>query len=239
MATYLYQKLPRFIQNIGALHPRVAKMKTQFGPSFHKAVLVKDAKKIAPFLNSPLAINETTEAYFKKAYAEASEPKVHPLDIFMRVDRQTWLSDECFIRSDYASMAHGIELRVPFVDTDVVRLADQISPWAKTLPHEGKRIIRHAYRQYLPPHLYAEPKRGWLSPAAKWFRDPVIGNFAREVFSNGYYAGLSEVFDWDAVRRLLDAHINKEGYYLYPLWNILVLQIWAREHGLEYNKEED
>lgn len=152
----------------------------------------------------------------------------------MEVDRQTWLPDECFLRSDYASMAHGVELRVPFVDLDVVALSDRISPWKKTWPHEGKRIIRHAYRSYLPSHLYHEPKRGWLSPAAKWFRDPVINAYVREVFSSKYYSGLDGLFDWDKVQMLLNDHVEKRGYYLYPLWNILALQVWARKRRVVY-----
>ncbi len=177
-------------------------------------------------------MNGITTAFFDAEYAKERGNTLHPLATFMRVDRRTWLPDECFIRSDYASMAHGVELRVPFVDTDVVHLSDQISVWRKTLPHKGKRIIRSTYRPYLPAHLYGEPKRGWLSPAAKWFRDPAINDFAKHVFSSGYYDGLDGVFDWGAVQRFLDDHVEKRGYYLYPLWNILVLQIWARKNKM-------
>jgi asparagine synthase (glutamine-hydrolysing) len=127
-------------------------------------------------------------------------------------------------------MAHGLELRVPLVDIDVVKCANKVSIWKKVLPYEGKRIIRSTYKKYLPPYLYSQPKRGWLSPAAKWFRDPVINSFAKEVFSSSYYNGLDTLFDWEKVQTMLDAHIEKRGYHLYPLWNILVLQIWAREH---------
>jgi asparagine synthetase B (glutamine-hydrolysing) len=121
---------------------------------------------------------------------------------------------------------------VPFVDTDVVNCANAISIWKKVLPHEGKRILRSAYKPYLPSYLYHQPKRGWLSPAAKWFRDPVIHDFAQELFSSGYYSGLDGLFDWNKVNALFDAHVEHRGYNLYPLWNILVLQIWARAHNL-------
>ena len=152
----------------------------------------------------------------------------------MRVDRSTWLPDECFIRSDYASMAHGLELRVPFVDPDVVQMSDHVSIWKKVLPHEGKRIIRETYRPYLPKHLYGQPKRGWLSPAAKWFRDPVINQLVTNVLSPEYYDGLSELYNWSAIQTLLRDHVDKKTYALYPLWNLLVLQIWARKNGVRY-----
>lgn len=235
MAAYMYQKLPQYIQALGAsLHPRVAKLRTPFGPAFHKAVLIKDQKKIHPFLNVPREINTTTIKYFEELYAQEKWRGMHPLDVFMHIDRYTWLPDECFIRSDFASMAHGIELRVPFVDTDVVAYADTLSIWKKTLPHEGKRIIRETYKKHLPTHLYGQPKRGWLSPAAKWFRDPNIGAFAREVYSSGYYNGLDGLCNWGHIQKLLQDHVDKKAYYLYPLWNILVLQIWAREHKITW-----
>jgi asparagine synthase (glutamine-hydrolysing) len=236
-AAYLYQKLPHVLQRVGGMvYPRAGKLSTPFGTPLHKALMIKDEKKIQPFLLRDFDINTTVTHYFDEAYALMNTEGRHPIDTFMHVDRYTWLPDECFIRSDYAAMAHGIELRVPFVDLDVVALSDAISIWKKTLPHEGKRIIRSTYKPYLPSHLYHEPKRGWLSPAAKWFRDPVIHAFAKEVFSSGYYSGLDGVFDWKSVQNLLDAHVNKKGYYLYPLWNILVLQIWAREHGIISNR---
>ncbi len=231
MAAYLYQRLPDFIEKIGSIvSPRIGKLSTPFGTPLHRALMVKDEKKIASFLARPLPINADLQKYFDALYTNTSKERRHPLDVFMEVDRNTWLPDECFIRSDYASMAHGVELRVPFVDIDVVRLSDEISVWKKTLPYEGKRIIRKVYKKYLPSHIYGQPKRGWLSPAAKWFRDPVINRLVKEVFSSSYYSGLDGVFNWDVVQVLLDDHVEKRGYYLYPLWNILVLQIWARKN---------
>lgn len=232
MGAYLYQTLPLSLQHLGArMSPRVGKLATPFGTPLHRALMVKDEKKIRPFLTRDISINASTTEFFNAQYAKVGNIQ-HPLDTFMQIDRHTWLPDECFVRSDYASMAHGIELRVPFVDTDVVSLSDQISVWHKTLPHEGKRIIRHTYKKHLPPHLYNQPKRGWLSPAAKWFRDPVINVFIRDTFSSAYYNGLDSLFDWEAIQTLLFDHVEKRGYYLYPLWNILVLQVWARAHGV-------
>jgi asparagine synthase (glutamine-hydrolysing) len=237
MGAYLYQQLPKFLQRGGAfVSPRMGKLSTPFFTPLHRALMVKDEKKIAPFLVHPLSINKEVTEYFDTLYAHTGKEGLHSVDVFMNVDRRTWLADECFIRSDYASMAHGLELRVPFVDTDVVHMADQLSVWKKVLPHEGKRVIRHAYKKYLPPHVYREPKRGWLSPAAKWFRDPVINAFAKDVFSSGYYDGLDGLFDWKNVHELLDAHVEKRGYYLYPLWNILALQVWARKNGVMSKK---
>lgn len=237
MGAYLYQRLPRVLGNLGGMvRPRIHKLMTPFGPAMHRALMVKDEKKILPFLKGPHSFNDTIDSFFRDEYARETDAREHPLRTFMHVDRRTWLPDECFLRSDYASMAHGVELRVPLSDIDVVDMSDQISVWKKTMPWEGKRVIRHAYRPYLPTHLYTEPKRGWLSPAAKWFRDPDINAYANEVYSSTYYDGLSSLFDWERVRTLLLDHVQRRGYYLYPLWNILALQVWAREHKIVYRE---
>ncbi len=231
MAAYMYQQFPHFMQTLGGkISPRIGKLMTPFGTALHRTLMVKDEKKIRPFLSRDFSINQNVTRYFDALYDDPQFTGMHPLDIFMNVDRRTWLADECFVRSDYASMAHGLELRVPFVDIDVVALADRMSIWKKVLPHEGKRVIREVYKKYLPPHLYHEPKRGWLSPAAKWFRDPEINALAKNVFSSSYYSGLDSVFNWNEVQKLFDGHVEKRGYYLYPLWNIMALQIWARKH---------
>ena len=230
MGAYLFQKMPQFLQGLaGKLHPQIAKLRTPFPIPMHMRLMADDEERVSTFLSTTLPVNETVTQFLAHEY-ETVPRDLHPLDAFMLVDRKTWLADECFIRSDYASMAHGIELRVPLVDLDLVAYADSIPVWRKTLPYDGKRILKHTYRKHLPPHLYGQPKRGWLSPAAKWLRDPEIQRLVKEVFSSGYYSGLDMLFNWEAVREHLDTHVAKRGYYLYPLWNILILQIWAREH---------
>lgn len=178
-------------------------------------------------------MREETVDFFTQAYTSILET-LHPIDAFMRVDRATWLPDESLARSDRSSMAHGLELRVPLLDLDVVKYSDTIPVHLKTNPWKGKNILRHAYQGMLPEYLFHQPKRGWVSPGAKWLRDPEIMRFAREVLSSHYYSGISGV-NWVVVQKLLEDHIEKRGYYLYPLWNILVLQIWARKHNVTMN----
>ncbi len=129
-------------------------------------------------------------------------------------------------------MVHGIEFRVPLLDTDIVSYADTLSPWAKTSPFTGKKALRKTYREHLPEHLFRQPKRGWLSPGAKWLRDEQINPIVRAILSSEYYNGLDAIFDWNEIRRMLDAHCSGEKYAFHPLWSILILQIWARKNKI-------
>jgi asparagine synthase (glutamine-hydrolysing) len=132
-------------------------------------------------------------------------------------------------------MAHGLELRVPLLDLDVVTVADRIPDTRKVTPFEGKQFLRDVYRGHLPAYLFTEPKRGWVSPGAKWLRDPHVLDIVRSILSPSYYAGLAGLYDWKRVEALLDDHVEKRTYALYPLWNILALQVWARRFRINYH----
>ena len=158
---------------------------------------------------------------------------------FMRTDIQSWLPDESLLRSDKMSMAYGLEQRVPFLDHRLVEFADRI-PVAWKLGskgmgftnvgkhYQGKIILREALAEYLPEFVVRQPKWGWFSPAAKWLRGPMEPLF-REVFSESYCNGTRDLFDFNALQKMLDSHINKKQYALNTLWSVMTFQLWYRK----------
>lgn len=234
MAAYYYQQLPNWLQKLGArLNRKADKLSVPVGVPLHIALMAVSSSDVDRMTKDELGTTTAATAYLTALYNQAP-PNLHPLDVFMRADRFTWLPEESLARSDRSSMAHGLELRVPLLDLDVVKLADRISVYRKTNPWQGKNILRQAYKQHLPAHLFRQPKRGWISPAAKWMRDEEIKAQLHEVFSRSYYDGLSPLFDWNAVGGMLEEHVERRAYNLYPLWQALMLQVWAKRHGLLY-----
>lgn len=234
MAAYYYDKVPLVLRGLlNHVHPRFAKLNNAPGLPLHVSIMANKDAAIDSIFKNPQNSTEAVRKEFESFYKRAPHD-MHVLDQFMRVDRRTWLAEESLTRSDRASMAHGVEMRVPLLDIDVVRMSDQISPFKKTTPWTGKKILRNTYKDHLPSYLYNQPKRGWISPGAKWFRDPEIYKFTKEVFSSGYFSGLDGVIDWEAAHQMLDDHVEKRGYYLQPLWNMLVLQIWCRQEVVKY-----
>jgi len=232
MASYLFQKLPHVLQDtLGYAHPRIKKLGIQLGAEAHVSVMANKEKNITPYILPNLHPYTVARDHFVERYHKMTK-KHHPLDTFMYVDRATWLPEESLHRSDRTSMAHGLELRVPLIDLSVVTLGDQIPVSAKLSPFEGKKILRDTYRAHLPAYLFSQPKRGWVSPGAKWLRDPEILKTVEAILSPEYYSGLSELYNWSAIQTLLQDHVEKRTYALYPLWNLLVLQIWARKNAV-------
>jgi asparagine synthase (glutamine-hydrolysing) len=150
----------------------------------------------------------------------------------MQADRSLWLPDESLHSTDRASMAHGVEYRVPLLDQEVAMYADSFSVSQHLRFGKGKHMLWTAYKDKLPQHLFNQRKRGWLSPAAKWLRNPEVNSLVRYIMSDSYASNLSRLIDWTATERVLDQHCNQEVYALNPLWNILQLQAWAKAKGL-------
>ena len=234
MAAYLFQRLPDALQTLlHPLHPRFSKLSIPFQTPLHLSLMALEESLINGITKPNLSAMANCKTYFDTLYRTVPAD-MHPLEAFMWADRRTWLADESLLRTDRSSMAHGLELRVPLLDMDVVRLSHTISVYQKTSPWQGKKILRQVYRDHLPAYLFNQPKRGWISPGAKWLRDPVINAFVTEVFSSAYYDGLDQLFDWPALQRMLREHTAGDGYYRQPLWNVLALQIWAKKHNLVY-----
>ena len=154
----------------------------------------------------------------------------------MQADTKTWLINESLLRSDKLSMAHGLELRVPFLDNEVVDVAEHAHIYQKVGLFSTKKILKNAFRDRLPSYLFKQPKRGWFSPGAKWLRDPEIYEYAKTVLNMGYHPATDGLFDWEAVQLMLDEHVDGTKYNATMLWAILVFRMWAKEFNIIYEK---
>jgi asparagine synthase (glutamine-hydrolysing) len=233
LASWYLKKFPQLAQNTASLFSsQIQKLRVPFGTDFHMQVLGLKPSKYKELFRTDIDIT-TSHDFFAERYNAPLVSLLSPVDAFMRVDRESWLCDESLARTDRTSMAFGVEARVPLLDTDIVAYADSIVGHTKFKPWSNKKILRDAYRGHLPEYLFSEPKRGWLSPGAKWFRDPIIKKYVGEVLSSQYYGGLDAVVNWDEVQKMFAHHTDGGGYHLYPLWNILQLQVWAKKYNIK------
>lgn len=183
----------------------------------HRILNVNHSSPLASFYRSEY-FSGTTNASF--------------LDDMMRADLGSWLPDESLLRSDTMSMAYGLEERVPLLDNDLADFAHHIpSRYKVTLTHT-KKIFKDALRTRLPEHVFNQPKRGWISPGAKWLRRTEMQSYTHEVLDATYYAETSSLFNWDELQDMYASHIEKREYHLTPLWAVIAFQIWAKEYNV-------
>lgn len=216
--------VPAAIRSILSLHGALRKLDTPSGPERYKLFhFVKDEiiSRIAPSLDADSPSAKVSEALKDFGATDWA-------DQFMRLDRAWWLTEEALLRTDKMTMAAGLEARVPFLDNELVALADRVDSHEKVSLTGTKVVLKDAFRGRLPEYLYKEPKRGWFSPGAKWMRDKTFGAYVQETLSPSYTRATRDVFDWKVVQQMFEDHVERRRYNLPVLWNIAMLQMWAR-----------
>jgi asparagine synthase (glutamine-hydrolysing) len=149
-----------------------------------------------------------------------------PLARLQDVDIGTYLVDDLLVKTDRASMAHSLEVRVPFLDPVVAELALALPTSQKVLALAKKRLLRRAAAGLVPRAIVHGPKRGFSIPAAAWLRGE-LRPFARDLLSPGALRH-DGFFRPEAVTRLLDEHESGREDHSRPLWGLLCFQLWRR-----------
>ena len=149
-----------------------------------------------------------------------------PLARLQDVDIGTYLVDDLLVKTDRASMAHSLEVRVPFLDPVVAELALALPTSQKVLALAKKRLLRRAAAGLVPRAIVHGPKRGFSIPAAAWLRGD-LRPFARDLLAPDALRR-DGFFRPDAVTRLLDEHESGREDHSRPLWGLLCFQLWRR-----------
>jgi asparagine synthase (glutamine-hydrolysing) len=104
--------------------------------------------------------------------AAAAYPETAWLAAMRAVDRAVWLSDEALMKLDRIAMGHAVEARTPYLEPDVVALADALPANVLVSAHETKRILRAVARRHLPASYASAPKRGFPVPLTRLLDGP-------------------------------------------------------------------
>ncbi len=142
----------------------------------------------------------------------------------MFLDLVTYLSDDILAKVDRASMAVGLEVRVPMLDHRVIALAWQLPLAYKLGDGEGKRVLRRVLDRYVPRALVERQKMGFSVPLDQWLRGPLRPWAEALLSERALQAG--GVLDVARTRAVWSAHIEGRENRQYWLWHALMLQAW-------------
>lgn len=156
---------------------------------------------------------------FRRHLATAPD---HPLSRVQYLDYKTYLPGDILTKVDRASMAHGLEVRAPLLDPDLVRWMATLPPETKLRDGEGKHVFRQALGELLPHDVLYRRKRGFGVPLAAWFRGPLRGDLERRL----RHGSLPEtgLFDPAAVARLVAEHTGGRLDHSAALWALLMFE---------------
>lgn len=186
--------------------------------SFRQVVKSYLAKRM-PFgfkTASQMGIGLTSDFNALVAEFVASSPQ-HALKTALGVDRQVMLPSLQLMRVDRATMAHGLEARVPFLDATVIQMANGLGKDGFISNGETKFALREVARKYLPNKITNAEKRVFYVPIDRWIWGDVRGEFERRVSSSEI---LPEVLD---IKRLRN---NVHSLSPYQLWSLAVIDSW-------------
>jgi len=150
------------------------------------------------------------------------EPRRH-----FYVDLRTWLADDILVKSDTASMAHGLELRSPFLDTRLVERCAKI-PWRQKFDLTAtKKILRRSLRGSLPDELIGRPKSGFNSPVPYWLTGPLREGFLQTIRSPLFRTWFPDTTQIMECFRELEEHRRD---WSFALWGLFMFGLWGEVH---------
>jgi asparagine synthase (glutamine-hydrolysing) len=138
----------------------------------------------------------------------------------------TYLPGDLHTKVDRAAMLHALEVRAPFMDTDVLRLAAGLTA-DQLLKGGPKRMLREAFAADLPAWVFKRRKMGFAVPIGEWFRDKqnaVRAMLHDSLTASGSFA--SSHFRMETVRKLLEEHDAGQADHSQRLYALLMLELW-------------
>jgi asparagine synthase (glutamine-hydrolysing) len=151
------------------------------------------------------------------------------LEAGLRTDLGFILPNDMLYKVDLMSMAHSLEVRVPFLDHHLVEFATSLPLDYKITLSSQKRIVKDAFREVLPPPLLSKPKQGFEVPMLQWLRHDLKPKLD-ELLAPAY-VHQQGLFDSTAITRLR-ARLNSSnpGDAAARMYGLLVFQYWWRTH---------
>jgi asparagine synthase (glutamine-hydrolysing) len=149
-----------------------------------------------------------------------------PLAQMMYVDTRLWLPDDLLLVGDKMSMAESIEMRVPFLDRELVEFVESL-PTDYKLRHGRRKLVhKRAMSGLLPRTIVHRKERGFATPVDRWLRGELHG-FARELLLDG--AGASaRLFAPARMSELLERHRAGRADHTRQLFALVSFELWAR-----------
>lgn len=215
--------------------PRVVRAKTTFQALardavqayLHSVSICRDEHRQQMFSS---ALKSELQGYsVESVFARHAEncPSDDPLALVQYLDMKTYLPGDILTKVDRASMAHSLEVRVPFLDHPFAEWVSGLPRDMKLRGQQGKYLLKKALEPHLPQDMLYRPKMGFGVPLAKWFRGPLKDRLRTDVLQGG----LAEtgMFNHAYLERLVNDHQAGLRDYSAILWTLLMFQASVRD----------
>lgn len=152
----------------------------------------------------------------------------------MYLDMKFWLPYDILLKADKMTMANSLELRVPFLDKEVFKMASTVPVNYLVNGNTTKYAFRMAAKEKIPSEWAKRKKLGFLVPFREWIKDDKYYNKVKDIFSEEF---TKEFFDVEKLMKLLEDHyhgIKNNGRKIYTIYSFL---IWYKVYFMDGYKE--
>lgn len=175
------------------------------------------------YQNGPSASDLCAPVY--KKYSQEDEVTQKQL-----IDINLWMPGDILLKADKMCMAHSLELRVPFLDREIMKMAGKVPTKYRIQGTNNKVVFRHAANKTLPDAWANRPKKGFPVPIRYWLQEKPYYEKVKSYFESDYAA---EFFDAKQINVLLDEHYRKEKNNGRKIWTIFTFLVWYKRFFID------
>ena len=146
-----------------------------------------------------------------------------PVARMQHIDLFTWLRGDILVKADKMTMANSLELRVPFLDSEVFAVASRLPYDQKITRTTTKYALRRALEPIVPAHVLNRAKLGFPVPIRHWLRSGELMDWAYGMID---VSQAGHLVDLPAVRGMLDEHRIGASDHSRRLWTVLIFLLW-------------
>lgn len=233
-----YKKLPKIIRK------GIGKLASKFPDMRGKQFLIKGGQRIEDYYigqafifdndesnsilkkkyQTNIKYQDVTKPYFDKVKNQSDIVKMQYLDMNL------WLPNDILLKADKMTMANSLELRVPFLDTEVFNHSITIDDKYKINNGITKYIFREASKQLLPNEWSKRKKKGFPVPFSIWLKDKKIYKEVHDTFNSEF---AKEFFEVDKINKLLDDHYHNKKNNGRKVYTIYCFLLWYKIYFID------
>jgi len=148
------------------------------------------------------------------------------LDATLLTDQMTYLPNDLLVKVDIASMANSLEARSPLLDHHVIEFAASLPESLKMNRFRTKYLLKKVAAKLVPHEVIYRRKMGFGVPIGKWFKKE-MKDYVRDILLSENAASRGIVRP-QKVRQIVDEHISGKVDHAFPIWSLLVMELWFR-----------
>ncbi len=175
-----------------------------------------DRKEIKKMWKGEKEDFQSMNSLYKKITKLSDSTKMQYIDI------NTWLVGDILAKADKMTMAHSLELRVPFLDIKVADLARTLPDRFKWHNGSTKYLLREAFSRIIPESTRNRRKLGFPTPIRDWMTKDTVGIYD-SILNNKY---IKEKLDMEYIKRIIDEHTENKKDNSRKIYTLLMLALW-------------